>query len=107
MSEVSNSRISDRITGLIVIAACGPFALGLSGLASIFLINEIVNGLIPTRWFSTNVADWLFGAGTQGSARNYFGFILSALAASPFWAGVNWGRAKIVPALAHDLHDDA
>ena len=59
-----------------------------------FMLNEFVNGLIPTRWFSDNGADWLFGTGTQGSARNYLGFMLSAVPASLFWAGVRWGVGR-------------
>jgi len=79
----------------VAIVLCGPTAVFCSAIAGIFLLSEIVNGLIPTRWFSDNATDWLFGTGTEGSARGYFGFILSTIVSSPFWAGANWGISTL------------
>ena len=78
----------------MVIVVCAPLAFVFGALAALFLLNEFVNGLVPARWFSTNGADWLFGTGNQGSARNYIGFMLTAVPASLFWSAVQWGLSR-------------
>jgi hypothetical protein len=36
------------------------------------------------------VSDWVFGAGTVGSARNYVGFMVTAVVATGCVRGVEW-----------------
>ena len=72
---------------LIVMAPLGA----LSGLvAAVFLIDQVLSGWIPRRWFSSSAADWVFGAGTAGSARDYLGFMAAGMLAAGCFKGAEW-----------------
>jgi len=84
-----------RLVALIAVIVLTPLAVICGAIAGLFLLNEFVNGLVPSRWLSDNGADWLFGTGAQGSARNYLGFMVSAVPASLCWTGARWGLDRI------------
>jgi len=87
--------IGSKFLGVCAVVVCAPLCLLFGLAAGVFVASEIFNGLIPTRWFSTSAVDWIFGTGSQGSARNYFGFMLSAIAASLCGAGAKWGLDQV------------
>ena len=87
--------IGSKFLGVCAVVACAPLCLLFGLAAALFAASEIFNGFIPTRWFSTSVVDWIFGTGSQGSARNYFGFMLSAIPASLCGAGAKWGLDQV------------
>jgi hypothetical protein len=87
--------IGSKFLGVCALVVCAPLCLLFGLAAALFAASEIFNGLIPTRWFSTSGADWIFGTGSQGSARNYFGFMLSAVPASLCAAGAKWGLGQL------------
>ena len=80
-----------KLTALLAIIGLAPLSLALGCVAAVFLIQQVVNGWIPSRWFSDSGADWLFGDGTKGGATNYFGFMLSAMPSYLCGLGVKWG----------------
>jgi hypothetical protein len=96
MSSVNNS-LSSRVIGLATIIFTAPLTLLFGLIAAYFLMQEFLNGWIPSRWVSDSGWDWIFGTGTQGGARNYFGFMLSALPAGMFGKATAWGYAKFTP----------
>jgi len=87
--------IGSKFLGVCAVVVCAPLCLLFGLAAGVFVASEIFNGLIPTRWFSTSGVDWIFGTGSQGSARNYFGFMLSAIPASLCAAGAKWGLGQV------------
>ena len=91
----TRANVAMQFVGLLTIVVLVPICVVCSAVAGIFVLEEFVNGLIPTRWFSTSIEDWLFGTGAKGSARNYFGFILSSVPASLSAAGVKWGYGQV------------
>lgn len=56
------------------------------GLASAFFA-----GWIPTRWFSSNAADWLIGTGVAGDASNYLLLMGGGLLAGLSGIAIRWG----------------
>ncbi len=90
LSPVSTSPAS-RVVGLLAIVVFAPIAAVMGLFAALFLLQQFINGWIPSRWFSSSGADWIFGAGTQGSASNYIGFMLTALPAAGAGKLVLWG----------------
>ena len=87
--------IGSKFLGVCAVVVCAPLCLLFGLAAALFAASEVFNGFIPTRWFSTSGVDWIFGTGTQGSARNYFGFMLSAIPASLCAAGAKWGLDQV------------
>ena len=92
---MTNEKLGLKIVGALAIIVLGPLALLFALIAGVFIASEIFNGIVPTRWFSTSGIDWIFGTGSQGSARNYFGFMLSAIPASLCGAGAKWGLDQV------------
>jgi hypothetical protein len=87
--------LGSKFLGVCALVVCAPLFLLFGLAAALFAASEIFNGFIPTRWFSTSVVDWIFGTGSQGSARNYFGFMLSAIPACVCGAGAKWGLGQV------------
>jgi hypothetical protein len=54
------------------------------------LLDQFISGWMPSSWFSSDSADWIFGTGVEGSANNYLVFMVSALVASACSAGIRW-----------------
>lgn len=84
-----------KVVGLVVVVVCAPVGLGLGLLAAMFAIDQFIGGWVPTRWFSSSPADWMFGMGTEGSARNYVGLMVTGVGAYACFAAVGWGLAEI------------
>lgn len=75
---------------LLVLIVMVPLG-ALSGLvAAVFLLDQVLSGWIPSRWFSSSAADWVFGAGTAGSARDYLGFMVTGVFATGCFKGAEW-----------------
>jgi len=91
---VKNS-LGTRMLGLSVLILASPIALGFGLIAGSFLLQQFLNGWIPSRWFSSSGTDWMFGDGTQGAASNYFGFMLAAIPTGIAGKGALWGYAKL------------
>jgi uncharacterized membrane protein len=87
--------IGSKFLGVCAVVVCAPLCLLFALVAALFAASEIFNGFIPTRWFSTSAVDWISGTGSQGSARNYFGFMLSAIPASLCGAAAKWGLDQV------------
>ena len=92
-----NPTFGSRFLGLAVLIVAAPLALLCGLIAAYFLAQEVISGWIPSRWVSDSGWDWIFGTGTQGGARNYFGFMLSALPAGMFGKATAWGYTKFTP----------
>ncbi len=75
---------------VLVIVLLAPLGIASGLTAALFLVDQFVSGWIPSRWFSTSAADWVFGAGTAGSARNYLGFMVTGVVAASCLKGVEW-----------------
>jgi hypothetical protein len=84
-----------RAIGLLTILAFTPLALVLGVVALSFLLQQFINGWTPQDWVSQSGADWIFGDGTQGAARNYFGFMLAGVPAGLLGKAVLWGYKKL------------
>lgn len=84
-----------RIFAALVLIGLVPPMVLFGLFAATFLVQEFVNGWIPSKWFSSSATDWAFGSGTEGGARNYLGFMLSAVPAATCWQGVKWAKAKL------------
>jgi len=85
---------SKKILGLVVAVLLTPPTVALGAIAALFLARQFVSGWIPSRWFSDSPLDWAYGMGVEGSATNYFGFMLTALPAYFFGKGVMWGYER-------------
>jgi len=86
---------SSRALGVLVIIVCTPLAVAFGSLAALFLLQEFVNGWIPSRWFSDSPLDWMMSTGTEGGAANYIGFMLTAMPAGLTGKGALWGYEKV------------
>ena len=82
---------SSKLLAVVTLIVCAPLALIFGCAAAVFLFQQFLNGLIPSRWFSSSGADWIYGGGTEGSAKNYFGFMISAVPAALFGHATKWG----------------
>ena len=87
--------LGTKIVGLIVLIVTAPIAVLLGLAAARYLIQQFLNGWIPSRWLSNSSADWIFGDGTEGAASNYFGFIFCAVPAGLAGKAALWGYAKL------------
>ena len=76
-------------------AVLAPLAVVLGGAAALFMLDQFVSGWIPSRWFSDSPLDWAFGAGTEGSASNYVGFMVCGVPAYAAYTGAQWGMRKL------------
>ena len=90
-----NKSIGIRIVGLVVLIVAAPIAVLLGLAAARYLIQQFLNGWIPSRWLSNSSADWIFGDGTEGAASNYFGFMFCAVPAGLAGKAALWGYAKL------------
>lgn len=84
-----------KVVGLVAVVICAPLALGFGVLAAVFAIDQFVAGWLPSRWFSSSASDWVFGMGTEGSARNFVGLMVTGVGAYACFAGVGWGLAQL------------
>jgi len=82
---------SKKTLGLVVAVLLTPPTVALGAIAALFLARQFISGWIPSRWFSDSPLDWAFGMGVEGSATNYFGFLLSGFPAVLCGSGVRWG----------------
>jgi hypothetical protein len=85
----------NRIMGFLAIVAFAPLVLVFGVAAASFLLQEFVNGWIPSNWFSSSGLDWLFAGGTDGGASNYFGFMLTGVPAGLSGGAVLWGVERL------------
>lgn len=84
------SSIGRKLLALVVLVVLVPVGVAAGLMALAFLIDQVLSGWIPGRWISTSASDWVFGAGTVGSARDYVGFMVTALVATGCFKGVEW-----------------
>jgi hypothetical protein len=59
--------------------------------AAYALARQFIAGWLPSQWFSSNAADWMFGVGTTGSASDYFSFMLNGVLAASCYVAIRWG----------------
>lgn len=79
------------VRGIVVTLVFGvPLFIG-AVMAASALLAVFISGWIPSNWFSTNAADWLFGGGVAGDAANYFRFMVGAVIAGVSWTAIQWG----------------
>lgn len=83
------------IVAVLVIVLLAPLGLAGGLMAALFLADQFLSGWIPGRWFSSSAADWVFGAGTAGSARNYLGFMVTGVLAACCLKGVEWAMGVL------------
>jgi hypothetical protein len=79
-----------KILAVVTLVIFAPLALVFGLIAALFLLQQFLSGLNPLNWFSGSGADWIFGGGSEGSASNYFGFMISAALAFIFWSVTKW-----------------
>lgn len=82
--------VGRMLLAVLVVAVLAPVGAASGVMAALFLADQFLSGWIPSRWLSTSVSDWVFGAGTVGSARNYVGFMVTAVVATGCVRGVEW-----------------
>ena len=87
--------LTRKVVGLLAVVVCAPLGAGLGLLAAVFAIDQFVAGWLPSRWFSSSASDWVFGMGTEGSARNYVGLMVTGVGAYACFAAVGWGLAPL------------
>lgn len=83
------------ILAVLVIVTLAPLGLASGLVAALFLADQFLSGWIPGRWFSSSAADWVFGAGTAGSARNYVGFMATGVVAASCLKAVEWAMGVL------------
>lgn len=59
--------------------------------AAYALAANVLAGWLPSRWFSSAPADWLFSDGREGGAANYFIFMLNGVPAYFCYWAIRWG----------------
>jgi hypothetical protein len=87
--------LGTKIVGLIVLIVTAPIAVLFGLAAARYLMQQFLNGWIPSRWLSNSSADWIFGDGTEGAASNYFGFMFCAVPSGLAGKAALWGYAKL------------
>jgi len=87
--------LARKSLGLVAVIVCAPLGLGFGLFAAVFAIDQFVAGWLPTRWFSSSASDWVFGMGTEGSARNFVGFMVTGIGAYACFTAVGWGLAQL------------
>jgi len=87
--------IARTIPAVLVIVLLAPLGLASGLVAALFLADQFLSGWIPGRWFSSSAADWVFGAGTAGSARNYVGFMAAGVVAASCLKAVEWAMGVL------------
>jgi hypothetical protein len=55
------------------------------------LIDTFISGWMPDRWFSGNIADWIWGTGAVGDALNYLVFIIGGMFVYGLGLAIRWG----------------
>ena len=79
------------IRGTILIILLGLPCLISGGLAILAIIDTVISGWIPSRWFSGNAADWIWGTGIAGDASNYIVIVIGGGIAIGLGAVIRWG----------------
>lgn len=87
--------LARKAVGLLVVVVCAPLGAILGLLAAVFAVDQFVAGWLPSRWFSSSASDWVFGMGTEGSARNFVGLMVTGVGAYACFAAVGWGLATL------------
>ena len=87
--------LGTRMVGLTAMIVSIPLVILCGLVAARYLLQEFLNGWIPSRWLSNSSVDWIFGSGTQGSASNYFGFMLAAIPTGIAGKAALWGYAQL------------
>jgi len=80
--------LARRASAALAVLLLAPVGFVAALVAVLFLVDQVISGWIPSRWFSSSAADWVFGAGTAGSARSYLGFMAAGLVAAACLKGV-------------------
>ena len=63
------------------------FALNLVWIAA----SHMLSSNLPSNWFSSNSADWIWGTGGDGDATAYFGIMLNGVPAALLGFAIRWG----------------
>lgn len=79
-----------KIFAAVTLVICTPLVLYFGFIAALYLLQQFVSGLNPLNWFSGSAADWVFGGGSDGSANNYLGSLISSALAVIFWLPTKW-----------------
>lgn len=91
----SASSVARGVGAVVVIAVLAPLGLASGLVAAVCLADQFLSGWIPSRWFSRSATDWVFGSGTEGSARNYLGFMVGAVVAAGCLKGMEWAMGVL------------
>ncbi len=94
--------LGTKIVGLIVLIVTAPIAVLFGLAAARYLMQQFLNGWIPSRWLSNSSADWIFGDGTDGAASNYFGFMFCAIPSGIAGRAALWGYAKLTSPISSE-----
>jgi hypothetical protein len=86
---------ASKLLGLLAIIFFAPTAVILGLVAGYFLMRQFLSGWIPSRWISSSPLDWLYGMGVEGSASNYFGFMLAGVPTYGAFSGLSWGLRRL------------
>jgi hypothetical protein len=78
------------VRGIVASIVLGPVALLGAALVVTAVISMTLTDLNPTRWFSANAADWIWGTGAAGDAVNYLRMALGGLLAAAGYGGISW-----------------
>jgi hypothetical protein len=88
---MNKSRPPHMVRGVVLCLVLGiPLVMSVF-VAVAAMVNQFFNGVIPSRWFSTNAVDWMFGDGTKGGAANYLAVMMGSLVAGGCATAIRWG----------------
>ena len=79
------------IRGTLILLVLGPLCLGIGGLVVLSLIDTFISGWTPAKWFSGNIADWIWGTGVVGDAFNYYVFMVGVMIFYGSGVAIRWG----------------
>ena len=87
----SGSRPPHMVRGVMTTIVLGVPMLYFGVVAAYALASQLIAGWLPSSWFSSNAADWMFAMGTEGGAADYFAFMLNGLLAAGCYSAIRWG----------------
>ena len=78
------------LRGVLATLILGLPFLFFTGNAAWIMLSQFVRGWIPSNWFSSNPADWLWGTGGVGEANAYFGLLINGIPAVLLGGAIRW-----------------
>ena len=93
--KTTSVSFTSRVVGLVAVIVLAPLTVILGLAAGLFLVQQFLSGWLPSQWFSSSPLDWAYGMGVEGSASNYFGFMLTGVPAYCAFNGILWGLRRL------------